>query len=264
MLLVFDIGNSGVSFGIFDIGGTTPECIMKSRVTSDVRRTRDEYYVWIREILHMYRVDVADIDATAISSVVPTMTNKITDVAKLFTAKKPLIIGPGVHTGLNIRIDVHTQIGADIVANMVAALTRFPAPAVVVDFGTVTTLAVADTNSILIGAIICPGLRTSLDAIVNSASLLYESDFTRPSTLIGKNTADSINSGVINGHVLMIDGFIRDLRQQLCTPPETKLSLIATGGLAEYVTPYCRNKFTVIPALTLDGIAEIYRRNHKE
>lgn len=261
MLLALDIGNSGISVGVFAIVDDALLLRMTARIASDLRRTCDEYIISLRNLLQLHQIDDADIDASAISSVVPELTAVVAAAAQFFSKKYPLVIGPGVRTGLNIRIDQQTQLGADIVANTVAALSRVPAPAVIVDLGTATTLAVVDASSVLAGAIICPGLRVSLDALAESASLLAGSDLKRPLSIIGKNTHDSVNSGVLNGHIIMIDGFVRELRQMLCTDKDTKLSLVASGGLAEYVIPHCRNRFTVIPALTLWGVAEIYLRN---
>lgn len=261
MLLAFDVGNSGISFGVFSIDNSSPKLLLKSRLSSDFRRTRDEYIITVRSILELHNICDDQINASAISSVVPELTATIADVAQYFTHSSPLIIAPGIRTGLNISIDHQTQLGSDLVANTVAALSRVSAPAVIADLGTATTFAVVDRNSSLIGAIICPGLRVSLDALAHSASLLAGSDLSRPDSIVGKNTRDSVNSGVVNGHIIMVDGFIRELRQSLCSGTESKLSLIATGGLADYVIPYCRNKFISIPELTLQGVAEIYMRN---
>ena len=263
MLLAFDIGNSSISFGVANIVGDYPQFIAKSRIASSPHRTPDEYVVLIREILRLSDITYEQIDSLAVSSVVPQLTNAISEAASHFSKAKPLIVGPGIRTGLNIRVDSQTQVGADIVANAVAALCHTSAPAVIVDMGTATTISVVDTSSTLIGTIICPGLQVSLNALSFAASLISGSDFTRPAQIIGKNTHDSVNSGVINGHANMIDGFARDIRQMLIGTTDTKLSLLATGGLAEYVIPYCRNKFALVPDLTLYGVAEIYRRNQK-
>jgi len=153
-------------------------------------------------------------------------------------------------------------LGADIVSNAVAALGLVPAPAVIVDMGTATTISLVDQSATLVGTVICPGLQISMKALASEASLLVSSDLSHPEKIIGKNTHDAVNSGVINGHALMIDGFVRELRQSF-NNTDGKLSLIATGGLADAVIPYCRNKFMLVPELTLLGVAEIFRRNGK-
>ncbi len=264
MILAFDIGNSSVCFGVADISGERTELLMRSKIAAAPVRSTDEYILLIRDVLQLHSIDKAQIDAVAVSSVVPALTAPITAAAAYFTDSRPLIVGPGVRTGLSIRVDSQTQLGTDIVSNAVAALSHTAPPAVIVDMGTATTITAVDDSATMIGTIICPGLRVSMQALSSSASLIAGSDFQRPPALIGKNTHDSVNSGVINGHVLMIDGFIRELRQILAPDTAAKLSLIATGGLAELVVPYCRNKFTVIPDLTLLGVAEIFRRNHRK
>lgn len=261
MLLAFDIGNSGISAGVFSLDGAEPALLCKVRLSSDIRRTRDEYIIQLCSALHLHSIDPRSIRAAAISSVVPELTAVIADAAAYFSGSTPLIIGPGVKTGLNIRIDHQAQLGADIVSNTVAALSQMPAPLVVADLGTATTLSVVTADRTLSGTIICPGLFISRDALAHAASQLGGSDLCRPDELVGKNTRDSVNSGLINGHILMLDGFIRELRAQLCAETNAKLSLAATGGLAEYVIPFCRNKFTLFPALTLRGVAEIYQKN---
>lgn len=263
MILVFDIGNSSICFGVADLSGERTELKMRSKIATAPPRSADEYVLLIRDILYLHSVDATQIKAAAISSVVPELTAVIAAAAAAFTGSRPLIIGPGVRTGLSIHVDSQTQLGTDIVSNAVASLNHAVPPVVIVDLGTATTLTAVDAFSTMIGAIICPGIRVSMQALSASASMIGGSDFLRPPALIGKNTHDSVNSGVINGHVLMIDGFVRELRQLLAVDEETKLSLIATGGLAEFVVPYCRNKFKVIPDLTLLGVAEIFRRNKR-
>lgn len=263
MLLAFDIGNSGISLGVFERVHESVVLHMQARISSEPKRSSDEYILLIRNLLDLHNIPQQWIDCAALASVVPELTAPIADAASYFTGCAPLIVGPGVRTGLNIQIDQQTQLGSDIVANSVAALNLVTAPAVIVDFGTATTFIAIDSNSVLSGVIISAGLRTSLNALADKASLLVGSDLARPSHLIGKNTHDSVNSGVLNGHILMVDGFIRELRQQLCADANTKLSLVATGGLADYVIPYCRNKFHHVPALTLQGVAEIFFRNNR-
>lgn len=264
MVLVFDIGNSSICFGLADVTGEHTQLLLSSKVAASPARSADEYILLIRDILNVHDIDKMQIDSVAISSVVPQLTALIIDVSAFFCSHRPLIIGPGVRTGLNIHVDSQTELGTDIVSNAVAALRYTKPPAVILDMGTATTVTAIDDSSTLVGTIICPGLHVSMQALSASASLIGGTDFLRPSALIGKNTRDSVNSGIINGHALMIDGFVRELRQCLSPEPDTELSLIATGGLAELVVPYCRNKFNVIPALTLLGVAEIFRRNYSK
>jgi len=261
MLLGFDIGNTTISLGVFQIENNKPNILFSACIASHPRRTSDEYCILVNNILLLHNVSVADIHAAAISAVVPELLKPIHDTAKFFSHNEPFIVGPGIRTALNIRIDQQSQLGADIVCNAVAALQLIHSPAVIADFGTATTFTVIESNSVLSGTIICPGLRISQTALSDSASLLVSSELTRPKELIGKNTRDSIDSGLINGHILMTDGFIRELRQTLISGSENKLSLIATGGFSGFIAPHCRNKFQIVPDLTLKGLAEIYVKN---
>ncbi len=264
MLLAFDIGNSGIAFSVVDLAAASPRITVRSAIASTPCRSVDEYVVLIRDILHLYDIHTDQITDCAISSVVPQLTDVISAAAYRFTKRHPLMVGPGVRTGLNIRVDSQTQLGADIVSNAVAAQLLTEAPTVIVDVGTATTITTIDESHTLIGTVICPGLRVAADALSDAASLLSASDLTMPPHIIGKNTHDAVNSGVINGHIYMIDGFIREFRGLLLDgSSDKKLSLIATGGLAEHVLPHCRNKFRIEPALTLLGVAEIFRRNQK-
>ncbi len=261
MLMTLDIGNSGISVGFFERRGEAYSLTAHSRFSTDSRRTTDEHILILSQLMCLHGIDPQSVTECAVSCVVPELAHTIALAGAHFTGHTPLWIGPGIRTGLNIRIENQVQIGADIVANTVAAAAMTKAPAAIVDVGTVTTIAVVDGTCSLIGAILCPGLRTSMEAMSQSAALLNPSDLAKPSSLIGRNTTDSVNSGVVNGHIFMIDGFIREIRQTIPKDGE-KLSLIATGGLADRVIPYCRNQFTLVPELTLLGIAEIYRRNN--
>lgn len=265
MLLAFDVGNSGISFAVIDMSGETAAITAQSKIASVPVRSVDEYVVLIHEILSLYGIDTACITDCAISSVVPQLTDVVAAAAQRFTKRFPLIVGPGVRTGLNIRVDSQAQLGADIVSNAVAAQILAEPPTVIVDVGTATTVTAIDSNHTLIGTVICPGVQISANALANAASLLGDSNLAAPLHVLGKNTHDAVNSGVINGHIYMIDGFVREFRGLLIdNTTDKKLSLIATGGFADLVLPHCRNKFRIEPALTLLGVAEIYRRNQKD
>ncbi len=264
MLLAFDIGNSEVSFAVMDISEDGVHILAKSAIASTPRRSTDEYVVLIRNILEIYHISADSITDSAIASVVPQLTDVVANAARHFIGRYPIIVGPGVRTGLNIRVESQVQLGADIVSNAVAAQVLADVPTVIVDVGTATTITAIDSSSTLIGTVICPGLQIGANALSEAASQLSASDLAAPPHVIGKNTRDAVNSGVINGHIYMIDGFVREFRQILLDGlTDKKLSLIATGGLAELVLPHCRNKFRIEPALTLLGIAEIFRRNQK-
>ena len=240
MLLAADIGNSSISFGLFDEDGTLRH---KSKVSAEKTRTADEYAVLVGGLLKLHGVSTQD----------------VTDFAlRMLFGVQALEVGPGIRTGLNIRIESQAELGADLVANAVAALSLFSPPVVVVDVGTATTFTVLDGNGTLEGAVIAPGLRMSMDALSAGASELPDVSLVPPKRLIGKNSRESMNIGVLYGHAFLIDGFLDRFRGALRTQT---LTAVATGGLAETVLPFCRAPMTHCPDLTLRGLYLLWKRN---
>lgn len=283
MLLAIDIGNSSVSFGVFAVSSINPagfDMIHSFKIAARAM-TADEYALLICDFLKInhicpspasmysnYFCTGADydlfVDAAAIASVVPSLTEELCKAAELITGKKPFVVEAGIKTGLNIRINNPTQLGADIVANAAYATAVAELPLVVLDVGTATTLTVVDTDRNILGTVIMPGLAVSLAALAGAAAQLNDIALAAPGVLIGKDSVESVQSGVVNGHAIMIDGFIRNIREQypeLTT--DRKLSLISTGGLSGVVLPHMRNKFIDYPTLTLSGIAYLFSQNHK-
>lgn len=276
MLLAFDIGNSSITIGAFCLHDDgTNELVCRFGVSARAGSTADEYVMFIRDYLEHAgiavhgsctsrgAIDCADvIDSAVISSVVPGLTYVLSAAAKILTGTDPFIITPGIHTGFGIKIKDPAQLGADIVSNVAASVRLSHVPLVILDMGTATTLTVVNKNTEVIGTIIMPGLRISMDALTGSAALLSDVTLEKPEDLIGRDSRTSTLSGVVGGHILMIDGFIRNIREEL-NLKETgeKLGLISTGGLADAIIPHTRNRFLHEPSLTLHGMAELYRRN---
>ncbi len=293
MLLALDIGNSSISVGVFDLSkfsSTLPEPIHQFKISAK-GLSADEYALQIYSFLKLKNIYPSrnsklfehgilpemqhdHVDHAVIASVVPSMTAVLTKAAELLTGVHPFIICAGIKTGFGIRIKNPEQLGADIVANAAWAVDFVSAPFVILDVGTATTLTVVDSQKNLIGTIIMPGLQISLRALAGSAAQLNDVSLT-PSdvltqellthpVLIGRDSAESVRSGVVNGHCLMIDGFIRNIRESFAQKGEnSKLSLISTGGLSSIILPFLRNKFTDIESLTLLGAAKIFMLNHK-
>ena len=260
MLLVADIGNSSIKFGVFDLNNCF-EPICSFTVANTSFKSSDEFELIIRQML-LNKGYTGSLTCAAVASVAPSVTVSVIGAIRSITGSDPFIIGSGIRTGFKIRIDDPSEFGADMVSNVAAALEMVEAPLVVADLGTATTLAVVNTTRELIGSVIIPGAGLSLEALSNTAELLNNITFKHPDKLIGTNTSDSITSGIINGNIYMIDGFIRNIREQLCENGQ-KLSLIATGGLNCAIIPHCRNKFTIIEDLTLSGVALLYKKNKK-
>lgn len=279
MLLVLDIGNSSISAGVYAIHSDrmTHTLICTFKISSKFM-TADEYAIAFHNFLQLHNIrsklqsnikhisvsesDDRVIDCAVIASVVPALTDILAKAVVQLCGKPPFIIGQGTRTGFGIKIKNPEQLGADIVANTTAALAVCEPPLVILDVGTATTLTVVDENRDLLGIVIMPGLKISMSALSLSAAQLSDVRLERPEELIGRDTSSSIRSGVINGQIYAIDGFIRNVREQLHTKESGKsLGLIATGGLANYVLPYMRNKFTYDETLTLSGEVYLFRKN---
>lgn len=256
MLLAIDIGNTNIKLAVFKMNEIQP--LLRFAVSTVCKRTSDEYTLLFRQILHENFFDTPS--AAVITSVVPSITPDIIKAAVSITGKQPFIIGTGTHTGFQIKIDILSQLGADIVANTAAATNFVKAPFAIVDVGTATTFTAVNSEGHLIGTIIAPGATVSLDALSSVGAQLTDVSFGKPRSIIGKNSRDSIMSGAFNGHVCMIDGLIAKIKKELCPCGET-LSLVGTGGLSESILPECRDKFSIFPDLTLAGAALLYYNN---
>ena len=257
MLFAADIGNSSVSFGVFDETGTL---LLKSKVDAVKTKSADEYAVLISGILTLYRFDPSRITHGILCSVVSPLTRAVREALEHLFHITPMEVGPGIKTGLNILIDLQPQLGADLVANAVAATAKYPAPLVIADMGTATTFTVINREGILEGVIICPGVRVSLNALAEYGSELPDTSIAPPKRLIGTNTKDSMRSGVLCGHAAMTDGLIARIRSELKTD---ELHVIATGGLAGTVLPYCAEPIEYSPDLTLTGLYQLFLKNKK-
>lgn len=261
VLLCADIGNSSIGVGVYDGAGTgnVKKC-MTSKMAAVRTKSADEYAVTLDGILRLRGISPSEIDGCMLSSVVPPLTAAVSSAVKTLTGVTPMEVGPGIRTGLNIRVDSQTQLGADLVANAVAASALRKPPFLIVDVGCATTLTVVDAAGVLEGVIICPGVRMSLDALASYTAALPDVPIVPPKRLIAKNSADAMNAGVLLGHAFMIDGFIDRIGRELGCEG---LRVIVTGGLADTVIPFCRHPVERQPDLTLDGLALLYQKNRK-
>ena len=257
MLLAIDIGNSGIAFGFYKDDSICHHC----KISSKPHKSKDEYAMLLNTVCMQKKIDTADVEGCVISSVVPPLTEQIRQAAEEVFSCKPLIITHGVKTGLNIRIDIQTQLGSDIVANTVAAASILPKPFAVIDLGTATTISAVNGSGELIGVIIVPGTRLAVDALSASAAELPYISLAAPKSLIGKNTNDSMLSGCIYGTASMIDGIIERLKEEL---KADNLSVIACGGLADKIVPFCHTNISINPRLTLNGLIQLYRMNQRK
>lgn len=257
MVLAVDIGNTSISIGMFD----GDKIVFKSKLSANKVKSADEYAVLLSGIFEKNKVDCSALESAVLLSVVPSLTYTVSQALKDFGIK-PLVVGAGIKTGMNIRTEIPSSVGADIVAATVAAMHIAKPPMIVLDLGTATTLTAINEKGELCGCIIVPGVKTSFDAMTQSCSLLTDVPLSKPKTLLGKNTADSINSGVVWGNALMIDGFVEKIRQECGFDDDA--TVIATGGLSELIIPLCKTKIRCEPDLTLNGLNYIYKINKKK
>ncbi|MGI6577597.1 MAG: type III pantothenate kinase [Eubacteriales bacterium] len=252
-VLTVNIGNSVINVGLFGEGG---ELIFNSSLSADARFTEDEHCIRIKNVLQLNSTDISEIKGSILSSVVPTMTDNVARAMKRLFGRLPIILGPGVKSGLNIRIDNTSELGSDIVAESVAAIHKYAPPIVLVDVGSATVLSAIDINRDYIGCVICPGIDLSIDVLAEKTALLPQIGLRGRGPLIGKNSADSINSGIIYGTAAMIDGLVSQIEDQI-----GKSSVVATGQYAKEICGHCKHDVIYDKHLLLEGLYTIYVKN---
>jgi type III pantothenate kinase len=255
MILTIDIGNSNIV-----IGGVEGESIIfEARLRTESTKTSDQYCVDLKILLDVYGIDRDDIEGCIIASVVPQVLNSMQTAVKKLTGKTSLIVGPGLKTGLNIKIENPSQTGADLVVGCVAALREHKPPMIVVDMGTATTMVVLDASGALIGGCICPGVKISLDALTERTALLPGLQLDQPKKAIGRNTIDCMRSGIMMGNAAMLDGMVERMEAEL----GQKCTVVATGGIAKFIVPMCKTPVVYDKDLLVKGLAALYRDNKR-
>jgi len=262
MLLVLDIGNSNTVIGVYD----KDELIHHWRVVTRRAGTADEYGITIKQLMRHADVSCADIEGIAISCVVPPILPMLSELGTNFFKIDPLLVGPGVKTGMAIRVDNPKDVGADRIVNAVAAHNLLNTSAIVVDFGTATTFDYVSENGTFEGGIIAPGMAISTDALFKQASKLPRVELVKPKKVIGKNTVSAMQSGIVYGYAGLVDSLIDRIKDEVKNdmPDEPKPVVIATGGLANTVSKVASSINTVDEFLTLRGLHIIYERNKQE
>ena len=253
MILTVDIGNSNIVLG----GVQDDVIVFEARLRTDATKTSDEYCVDLKSLLDVYCVRPEQIEGAIIGSVVPQVLNSFQTAIKKLTGKQSLVVGPGLKTGLNIKIENPAQTGADLVVGSVAALREHKAPIIVIDMGTATTVTVIDETGAFIGGSICPGVKISLDALTDRTALLPGLQLDQPKRAIGKNTIDCMRSGIMLGNACMLDGLIQRFEEEI----GSKATVVATGGIAKFIIPMCRTPIIYDKDLLLKGLAILYRDN---
>lgn len=255
MILTVDIGNSNIVLG----GVQEDTIVFEARLRTEATKTSDQYCVDLKILLDVYKVNPGDIEGCIISSVVPQVLNSFQTAIKKLIGKTPLVVGPGIKTGLDIRLENPGQTGADLVVADVAALREHKPPLIVIDMGTATTMSVLDQNGAHIGGCIIPGVRISLDALTDRTALLPGLQLDQPKRAIGRNTIDAMRSGIMIGNACMLDGMIARMEAEL----GSKTTVIATGGIAKFIVPLCKTPIIYDKDLLIKGLVALYRDNKK-
>ncbi len=256
MLLAIDIGNTNITMGVYD----NNDLVFVSRLATDRSRTPDQYAIEFRQIFSLYETDCGNISGSAISSVVPELSGAISSAVLKITGCKPMILGPGIKTGMNILIDNPAQLGADLLAGCIGAASLYPLPCLVIDLGTASKISVIDKNGSFCGCTIAPGIGISLDALSARTSQLPTISLKTPARAIGKNTIDSMQSGTVFGYASMIDGLCEKLEAEL---GEKAATIVATGGLAKDLIKSCKQNIIYNGDLILYGLKVLYEKNKK-
>lgn len=256
MILAIDMGNSNIVIGCIDDEKT----YFVERLSTDKSKTALEYAVSFKTVLELYSIEIDQIDGAIISSVVPPLVNALVSAVEKIIGKTPYVVGPGLKTGLNIKMDNPKTVGSDLIVDAVAGIREYGAPLIIIDMGTATTMSVVDKDENYVGGIIAPGVRLSMEALASSAAQLYRVSLEAPKKVIGKNTIDCMKSGLLLGEAATMDGMIDRIEAEL----GYKTTVVATGGLAKIVIPLCNHEIIVDDDLLLKGLKIIYDKNKED
>ena len=255
MLLVVDLGNTNVVLGLYE----GEKLVQTFRVATVRSRTEDEYAVLLAQLLSLRNLPSKSVTASIIASVVPQLTDVMVSAIRQAFGREPLLVGPGVKTGMAVLYDNPQDVGADRIVDAVAAYARFQAGVIIVDFGTATTFNCVSPKGEYLGGVIVPGVKVSLEGLIQSAAKLRPVELTAPPHVLGRNTTHAIQSGAIHGYAAMVDGVVERLLAELDYP----CRVIATGGLSSLIGKHAKRIEELDPNLTLEGLRIVYERNSK-
>ncbi|OXM82485.1 type III pantothenate kinase [Paenibacillus rigui] len=253
MILVVDVGNTNIVLGIYE----RKQLLHHWRLSTNRSSTADEYGMTIYNLFHHAGIELDQVEGVIISSVVPPLMFVLEQLCSKYLKKTPLIVGPGLKTGLNIRYENPREVGADRIVNAVAAIELYGSPCIVVDFGTATTFDYIDASGQYIGGAIAPGIGISTEALYQRAAKLPRIELVKPKSVVGRNPISSMQAGIIYGFAGQVDGIVSRIQEEYAT----QAKVVATGGLAELISSESRTIEVVNPLLTLQGLQIIYERN---
>lgn len=254
MVLTVDIGNSNIVFAAV----SEKKVKFVARVATVLQRTYEEYTIYLKHILTAHGVTAAQIEGAILSSVSPALSGVIGKAIEKAAGVKALLVNPGIKTGLNILVENPALLGSDRVVDAVAAVNCYKAPVMVIDMGTATTMSVIDESHSFLGGMIVPGIKISVEALAQNTSQLPHIALEKPDYVIGKNTIECMQSGLIYGNASLVDGMIERAEEEL----GKSVTPVATGGLSRFIVPYCKNKIVYDEHLLLKGLYVLFQKNN--
>lgn len=257
MILVVDVGNTNIVLGVYD----DDKLIADWRLSTDSKRTADEYGIQVSQLFINSELTAAQIEGVIISSVVPDIMYSLEHMIRKYFKKTPVVVGPGVKTGINIKYDNPKEVGADRIVNAVAAYEKYKRSLILIDFGTATTFCAIRANGDYIGGTICPGIRISSDALYERAAKLPRVELVKPATVICKNTVNSMQAGIVYGYIGQVDYIVSKMKKEMMKLGEKEPYVICTGGLAKLISADSTCIDKIEPFLTLEGLKIIYEKN---
>lgn len=255
MILAIDIGNTNIVLGCIQ----KDEILFEARMATDLIKTSDQYCAELKNMLSLFEVEPKQIEGSIISSVVPPVLNSFKTAIRKLTGKSCLVVGPGIKTGLNIRMENPAEVGSDLIVAAVAAISEYGMPLLLVDMGTATTITAIDQSGSFIGGCICPGVKISMEALTGRTAQLPGISLDEPQSAIGKNTRDCMRSGIMFGAAAQLDGLLERMEAELGTPAK----VIVTGGISKFILPLCKREMIYERSLMLKGLNLLYKRNTK-
>ncbi len=255
MVFVLDVGNTNIKCGLFK----DDKLLSSWRLTTNLEQTSDEYGISILGFLGYLNISVDEIQGIMISSVIPSINYTLTHMCKIYFKKTPLLVSPGIKTGINIKYDNAKELGADRIVNAVAAYEKYGGPIIVVDFGTATTFGAIDKNGNFLGGAICPGVKISAEALTLNAAKLPRVELSTPKSIIGKSTVSGMQAGLIYGFIGQVEYVITKMKSEM----QGDVKVIATGGMSYMMEGDNKIFFEIDRLLTLTGLNMLYKKNSK-
>lgn len=254
MILAVDVGNTNIALGVYEV----KNLLAHWRMATDKEKSSDEFGMFFVNLLKHENLDISKIEAVIISSVVPPIMYSLEHAVRKYFKVEPMVVGPGIKTGINIKYENPREVGADRIVNAVAAYEIYGGPLIIVDFGTATTFCAISSKGEYLGGVICPGIKISAEALFQRAAKLPRIELVKPENVIGRNTVSSMQSGIVFGYVGQVDYIVRRIKKEM---KEENIKVIATGGLARLIATESETVEEINGLLTLEGLRIIYEKN---